>query len=207
MDGLGKELAEEADRQLSSLQAPITHLSMDGSDAVWYETKQYRMYRYDFAKKTESLIGTGKIPVVAKHRAVYVSLEDGGLVWTDLNSGETLPVLKLPYGQSVTNVVFNGSQGLFKQSDAELRTKIVASDWSDPKNPRYTDVTPQSKKAGGEYYQLYIGSGQAAWVEAQEERLCDGRASCGERNLRYGARKCCVAGLCLRQRPTGASDG
>lgn len=164
----GMDLAEGVERQLSSVSGGYSHLSIDGSDIVWFNPSKYDLYRYDFLQAKETKIGTGRFPAVAKGKVLFINVQDGGLSLYNLATGQTTGVLSLPSGQFVMNIAFNGTQALFKQSDSQLRTKVVLADLNDPTHPRFTDLTTPSKKQS-EYYQLYIGDGQAAWIQDNQD--------------------------------------
>lgn len=162
----GMNVAEGKEKQLSSQMGSIQNLSIDGHDLVWFESIGYKMYHYNFSRAEETQFGSGRIPVVAKGSVLYIHVEDGGLSLYRFATGESISVLSLPRSQFVIDMVFNGTFAICKQSDSELRTKIVLGNLSDPHAPQIADLTPQTKK-DKDYSPLYIGDQYAAWVQDQ----------------------------------------
>jgi hypothetical protein len=161
----GMNVAEGREKQISAMES-IPHLSMDGHDLVWFETNGYKMYYYNFGRDEVKQFGSGRYPVVAKGSVLYINVANGGLSLYRFATTETVSVLPLPRSQFVTDLAFNGTVAIYKQSDSEFRTKVALANVSDPHAPQIADLTPQTKK-DKDYPQLFIGDQYAAWVQDQ----------------------------------------
>lgn len=163
----GMSLKDGTEKQLSSESGNISQITMDGADVVWANGRAKQMFLYNFIQGTETAFGPGNFPVIANGKALFVNNTDVNLSLHDFTSGETLTVYEPEGYDFVLNLTFNGTHGLFKQSDSEFRTKYVLADLTNPRAPLFTDLSPKVKKSE-EYYQLYIGVNVAAWVQDQD---------------------------------------
>lgn len=141
----------------------FSNFSVSGSDVVTVDSYKRMMFYFDLAQGKESQIGEGRSPVVADGKVLYKNAHDGGLSLRDLQSGAVRKVLELPAHLNVIDVDYNGKYALYKQADLDWQTKYVMLDVSDP-NAKPVDLTPAVKKKD-EYYQLYMGGSEAAWLQ------------------------------------------
>ncbi|MGG1517982.1 S-layer homology domain-containing protein [Paenibacillus oryzisoli] len=142
-----------------------TVLNMNGSEFVGSDNATSNIVHYNLRTNQETLIGKGRIPVVADGKVLYKHEGDGGLSLTVVATGQTRVVLDLPYHLYVWDLAFDGTWALYKSADLDLKTKYVVLNTSDPAAVP-VDLTPATKKSV-EYYQMYIGNGQVAWVQDQ----------------------------------------
>jgi hypothetical protein len=162
-DIYGYELASGREWKLNSETSMNDSLALDGSDVVWYDIFTRNIMHYDLKQSKETALGLGRSPVVADGKVVFVNATDGGLSLVTLATSVKRAILTLPYHLNVINVAFNGTYVLYKQADLDWNTKYVSLNTSDP-SAKPIDLTPATKKID-EYYQLYMGDGQAAWVQ------------------------------------------
>jgi hypothetical protein len=162
-DLFGYQLETGHEWKLNSTTGMYVDFSMGGSDIVSYDNYSGNMRHFDLKLNKETLIGKGRSPAVAKGKVLFINSNDGGLSLTDLVTGATRSVLDLPYRYNVINLTFNGTVALYKQADLDWNTKYVMLNISDL-SAKPVDLTIPTKR-DTEYYQLYIGNNQAAWLQ------------------------------------------
>lgn len=148
--------------KLSSTIAPHVHVQASGNLVTWSETGKRNMFYYDLGKRQETKIGIGKDPHAADGKIGFIT-DDGDVAVYTILTGETSVLVDLPYHLFPTELTYNGTYLLWKETDMDWRTKYVMLDTSDP-SALPIDLTPQTYKEK-EYPNLYIGNQQAAWVE------------------------------------------
>jgi hypothetical protein len=137
--------------------------AIGGSDVVVRDNYSGEMYWYDLKTGTETNIGKGRSPKIAGGSVLYLNDDNGGLSLRNLRTGTVRSVLNLPSQLAVINFTYNGTYALFKEADPDWNTKYVMLDVSNPAAIP-VDLTPATKKVD-EYYQLYLGDHEAAWVQ------------------------------------------
>jgi len=157
------DVASSREWKLNSTTHFFTNYSLGGSDVVARDDFTGEMIHFDLTNNTETQIGKGRSPAVAKGGFLYINDANGGLSFCNLRTGELRSVLTLPPQLNVINIDYNGKYALYKQADLDWNTKYVMLNVSDP-SAKPVDLTPATKKPN-EYYQLYIGEGQAAWLQ------------------------------------------
>ncbi|MDF2836648.1 MAG: hypothetical protein K0Q63_2288 [Paenibacillus sp.] len=148
--------------KLSSTIAPHVHVQASGNLVTWSETGKRNMFYYDLGKRQETAIGIGKDPHAADGKIAFIT-GDGDVAVYSILTGETSVLVDLPYHLFPTELTYNGTYLLWKESNLDWRTKYVMLDTADP-SALPVDLTPQTYKEK-EYPNLYIGNQQAAWVE------------------------------------------
>lgn len=148
--------------KLSSTVAPHVNVHVSGSIVTWNETWKRNMFFYDLDKRQETAVGVGTDPHTADGKIAYITGEGDIAVYT-ISTGQTEVLVDLPYHLFPTELTYNGTHILWKESDMDWRTKYVMLDTTDS-SALPVDLTPQTYKEK-EYPNLYLGDQQAAWVE------------------------------------------
>lgn len=160
---VGYELSSGLEWKLNAHTQYYTRLNMNGSEFIGADNSTYDIFHYDLITNKETLVGKGRIPVVADGKVLFKHERDGGLSLTNVKTGDTRVVLDLPYHLYVWELAFDGTTALYKHSDLDLKTKYTVLDTSNPAAVP-VDLTPATKKLN-EYFQMYIGNGQVSWVQ------------------------------------------
>lgn len=148
--------------KLSSTIAPHVNVHASGSIVTWNETWKREMFFYDLEARQETAIGIGKDPHVADGKIAYIT-GDGDVAVYTISTGQTNVLVDFPYHLYPTELTYNGTYILWKESNLDWETKYVMLDTTNP-GAAPVDLTPQTYK-DKEYPNLYIGDQQAAWVE------------------------------------------
>lgn len=161
----GYELSAGKEWRLNAHPEYYLRLTMNGSEFVGNDNYTKNIVYYDLKTNKETLIGKGRSPEVGDGKVLFINETNGGLSMYTVSTGETKAVLELPYHLNVLELKFDGTVAFYKQGDLDLRTKYVVWKVTDP-SAKPVDLTAATKKQD-EYFQMYIGNGQLAWIQDQ----------------------------------------
>lgn len=161
-DVMAKYIDTEVEIKLSSTVAPHTDVTVSGGIVAWGETWQREMFYYDLSQRKEVPLGKGRRPQAANGKIAFIS-ESGDVALYTIAGGNTDIAVDLPYHLFPTDLAYNGTILLWKETDLDWQTKYVMLNTAEP-SAKPVDLTAKSYKEK-EFPQLFIGNGQAAWVE------------------------------------------